>query len=98
MGKLSAGLAAYLAKKNGQNVATPTSASGVPMIPMNQQMMTSIKASPKGKLPAGLQKYLDNKKKGKVTPKKTVKATTKKKTKVAYNFQAAEKKLGVLQH
>lgn len=63
MGKLNAGLTAYLAKKNG-NVATPTNQTGVPMLPMNTQMMTSIKQSPKGKLPAGLQRYLDNKKKG----------------------------------
>ena len=84
MGKLNAGLAAYLAKKNG-NMVTPTTPSGVPMMPMHPQMLASIKASPKGKLPAGLQRYLANKKK----------ISTKKK---GYNFTKVEKKLGVVNH
>ena len=70
--------------------STPTgTASDYPMVPMHPKMVSAIKASPAGKIPAGLAKYLAAKK-GKVAP------IIKKKKKVVDPLAAMEKKLGVV--
>lgn len=47
---------AFFANKKKGAVATPVATH--PMIPMSPSMVGAIKASPKGKIPAGLAKYL----------------------------------------
>lgn len=90
MGKMPQGLANYLANKRGSQPSNPVtpqqfSPQGHPMVPMSPAMVRAIKASPKGKIPAGLARYLANKKKGKIKPKKK-----------GYNFAKARAKLGVV--
>ena len=80
-----------LSQNSGQPGQPLMSPMGHPMVPMSPSMVGSIKASPKGKIPAGLAKYLANKKKGKVQVKKSVK-----KVQPGYNFKAVERKLGVV--
>lgn len=82
------GLANYLANKRGSQPSNPVtpqqfSPQGHPMVPMSPSMVGAIKASPKGKIPAGLAKYLASKKKSKGKKK-------------GYNFAKARAKLGVV--
>lgn len=63
MGKMNAGLAAYLQKKKMGFVQAKANANPTaPMIPMHPQMVSAIKKSPAGVLPPGLLKYLASKK------------------------------------
>ncbi len=76
---MNTGLANYLAQKKAKYGIKPSpisnapmvagQSSSVPMAPMGPQMVSAIKQSPKGVIPAGLAKYLANKKAGKAKKK-----------------------------
>lgn len=78
MGKIPTGLANYLASKKARygiksNMpASPMNSpmSQHPMVPMSPSMVSAIKASPKGKIPAGLARWLAKHKKSKKKAKK----------------------------
>lgn len=97
MGKLNAGLAAFLANKRaGQQPTTIGVQSNNPMVAMSPSMLSTIKASPKGKLPPGLARYMAAKNKGKGKPLKA-KGKIVKANKSQAKIDKLEKKLGVVQ-